>query len=265
MTDENSAGQKLDKLLSALDSITQRMDAMEQREAAATKQRRADSRKRKDSVADAPGVVPKSAGDPDDPYRKIDEPKQLAADDEGNANMSDDLPEKMRRAKALRDELNALERQVSREMREQGPLIEAEESAMADYQARADETYAALGKRAPAPLPGERLRQYRGRLLKPLQQYSETWRHVALGEQPDKNLQVIEKQIFADAVAYADSGSHLAPDETHAISKKDDSGRTITEFKGASFVRQFKRPKQYARLNDPQAHRLRELLSRGGI
>ncbi|WP_428988562.1 hypothetical protein [Methylocapsa aurea] len=241
------------------------MDAMERREAAATKQRRGDSRKRKDSAAEAPGVVPKSAGDPDDPYRKIDEPKQLAADDEGNANMSDDLPEKMRRAKALRDELNALEKTVSREMREQGPLIEAEEAAMADAQARADEVYAALGKRAPAPWPGERMRQYRARLLNPLKLHSDTWRNVRIEDQSEGNLGVIEKQIFADAVAYADSGSHLAPDETHAISKKDDSGRTITEFKGASFVRQFKRPKQYARLNDPQAHKLRELLSRGGI
>lgn len=251
MSDNND--DKLDKLLTALDSITKRMDAMEGREVAAAKQRRADSRKRR---ADATEINEKTGES-----MRPEMPLPVAADSAKDESMND-LPEAIRRAKEMRDELNSLERKISRDMREQGVLTEQEESAMADAQAKADSVYAALGKRAPAPLPGERIRQYRARLLRPLQQHSDTWRSVNIAEQPDKNLQVIEKQVFADAVAYADSGSHLPPDETHAISKRDESGRTITEFKGASFIRQFQQPARLARLNDPQAHKLRELLSR---
>lgn len=263
MTDETNSGAALDKLLSAIDGMTQRLDALEKRQVAADKQRRADARKRKDSAAEVSGVVPKSAGDPDDPDRKIDEPRRLAADN-GDENVN--LPEEIRRAKALREELYQMERRISGAMREQGPLCEAEEGLMADAQARADSAYAALGKRAPAPLPGERLSAYRVRLLRPLQRHSE-FSSIDLAAQPAKNLDILEPKIFADAMSAADAGSHLPDGELLPISKVDESGRRTTEFRGrGSFVRNFKHPARVvSRILDPREARLRELLQRGEI
>ena len=180
----------------------------------------------------------------------------------------DDLPEKIRKAKEMRAELNALEREVSSEMKETcaGPLHEAEEHAIADCQARADAAYSELGKRAPAPWPGERLPQYRRRLLQPLKSHSKTWSDVDLATQSGKNLDVIEKQIYANAIAYADSNDFAQGDEMRAVHKTDDSGRRITEFRGrSSFINQFKGAGYRARIVDPREIKLRELLQREQI
>jgi hypothetical protein len=256
MANEQNAGERLDNILAALTSMSQRMDSLEEND-----KRRADA-----EAKDESSYVPPSANDPDDPYRKIDEPRRVAADDDkGTKPMADDLPTKIRKAKAMRDALNALEREVSSEMKEtaQGPLHEMEEHAIADCQARADTAYNELGKRAPAPWPGERLTQYRKRILQPLKAHSKTWSDVDLATQSGKNLDVIEKQIYADAIAYADSNDAVRGDEMRVVSKTDESGRRITEFRGRhSFINQFKGIGYRATLRDPREHRLRELLQR---
>jgi hypothetical protein len=254
-------GQQLDKILSCLAGMASRLDALEARPSDAAKPRRA-----KADAEKGKSYVPPLAGDRDDPDRKIDEPRRVAADNEGIKPMSDDdLPEKIRRAKALRDQLRALESEVNREMRQQGPLCESEESAMADAQARADSVYGALGKRAPGPLPGERLAQYRVRLLKPLKSHSKTWSDVDLSAQSgSKNMDLIERQILDDAQVFADSAESYQGDGLQAVSKQDpDTGHRVTTFKGRrSFINQFRDEARLARIVDPREIRLRELLQR---
>jgi hypothetical protein len=264
-------GQKLDQILKCLDGLSQRLDEVEKRGADYDKRSRADARKRARADAEkskGENYVPPLAGDRDDPDRKIDQPRQTAADNEGTANMTDDLPTKIARAKQMRDELNRLERECNADMRQQGPMCEAEEGMIADAQARADSTYAAFGKRAPAPLPGERLAQYRVRLLKPMKSHSKTWSDVDLNTQSGKNLDLIERQIYADAATFADSAENLPSDDAlHPTTTTDpNSGHRVTTFRGRrSFVNQFKGEARLATVRDPREHRLRELLQKGGI
>ena len=267
MTDEQKIGEKLDKLLSCIGGLAKRLDAVEQAGADADKRDRADARKRAKADAEAKGksYVPPLAGDRDDPDRTIDQPRQTAADATKDLEMTD-LPEKIRRAKEMRAELNALEREVSSQMQEtaRGPMHEMEETAIADCQARADAVYSELGKRAPAPWPGERLRQYRQRLLQPLKSHSRTWSDVDLSTQSGKNLDLIEKQIFADAVVYADSNDAVRGDEMRPVIKTRRFRRRITEWRGkSSFINQFKGVAYRATITDPKIHELRELLQRG--
>lgn len=275
MADERNIGETLDKVLSHVDGLCKRLDALEKANADYDLRNRSDARNR--AKADAANIAqgkdapaPPMLNDPDDPYRRYGDPKQTAADDnKGTQNMADDLPTKIRKAKAMRDELNHLEREVSREMQAtaQGPLHEAEEAAMAEMQARADSVYNELGKRAPAPWPGERAPAYRLRLLKPLQGYSEGFKSLDLAAQTPKNIDVFEKQIFSDAIAYADSAERYADNaEPVPIVKTDDSGRRITTFRGKhSFINKFKGETRLATIRDPREFALRELLQKGQV
>jgi hypothetical protein len=250
---------KLDKVLAALDVMAQRMDAIERAGADARKRARADAEKGKN-------YVPPLAGDRDDPARKIDGPRQTAADNNtGTTSMTDDdLPTQIQQAKKLRDELYERERRISAAMKVQGPLCQAEEEQIADAQSRCDAAYSAFGKRAPAPLPGERLAQYLPRILKPLQRHSETWRDVKIENFSGKNLEKIERDIIADAQVFADSAENVpSGDELVAVQKRDDSGRMITTFRGRrSFINQFRPPAHVATITDPKAIELRALLQR---
>ena len=262
MANEKNTGELLDKILAAIGGMASRLDALEARPADAAKPRRAKADAEKGELS----YVPPLAGDGSG--RRIDQPVKTAADNEGMTNMSepDDLPTKIIKAKALRDQLRALESEVNRDMRQQGPLCESEENAMADAQARADCVYGALGKRAPGPLPGERLAQYRVRLLKPLKSHSKTWADVDLSTQSgSKNMDLIERQIIDDAQAFADSAENCPSDGgMQAVQKRDDSGRMITTFRGkSSFINQFRAPANRATIRDPREIRLREILQRG--
>ncbi|MGO9774868.1 MAG: hypothetical protein ACLPSW_35970 [Roseiarcus sp.] len=271
MSDERNVGELLDKTLAVVDGLCKRLDAIEKAGADYDKRNRADARKR--AKTDAAAAIPRGKDAPqssdEDPYRDPSKPRQTAADDNtGTANMSeDDLPTKILRAKALRDELYALEGEVKRDMRVQGPLCEAEAEQMADAQARADSAYSALGKRCPGPMPGERLAQYHARILNPLKRYSETWRDVKIENFAGKNLEKIESDIIADAQTFADSAENVPNgDELVPVQKSDDSGRMITTFRGRrSFVNQFKGPAMRATIRDPREHRLREILAREQI
>jgi len=274
MANEQNKGELLDKILAVIDGMAGRLDAIEKAGTDADKRARADKQRRAKADAEAKGkgenYVPPLAGDRDDPDRKIDEPRQTAADDNtGTNDMTDDLPTKIRKAKEMRDALNALEREVTSEMREtaRGPLYEAEQEQIADCQARADSAYNELGRRAPPPLPGERLLQYRRRLLQPLKSHSMTWKDVNLADHSGGNLDVIEKQIYSDAIAYADSAENCPNgDELVPVQKRDDSGRMVTTFRGRhSFINQFKGAAYRATIQDPRAIQLRELLQKNGM
>jgi hypothetical protein len=154
------------------------------------------------------------------------------------------------KAKAMRDELNRLERHIAEESQRR-PVTPADEKAMIEMQARADAVYEELGRRAPPPLPGEQPIEFRRRLLEPLKKYSE-WSNTPLDSLSPDVLDRVEPDIFAAARADAASPTDMADGEIREIVKKDDrTGHVVTTFRGppsSHFVRQFTRPVRRARL-----------------
>ena len=102
-------------------------------------------------------------------------------------------------------------------------------------QSKADAVAQAFGDAAPRWLEGERLSQYRARLLRPYQKYSPAWRDVPLPSFPsDKALDTVENQVFADAVKEAKQPTTLTlkPGELVERIVTDDTGRRIRKFYG---------------------------------
>jgi hypothetical protein len=149
------------------------------------------------------------------------------------------------KAKAIRDELYALERRISERSQRMGPITPNDEADMRNMQARADEVYESLGRRAPPYLPLERPEEYRRRLLEPMKECSSDWRSVDLNAVDDATLNRIEPQLFAAARADALCPHDLKPGEMREIMKRDErTGHTISTFVGRDthFVKQFTRP-----------------------
>lgn len=99
-------------------------------------------------------------------------------------------------------------------------------------QARADAVAAQHGLNAPPPMMGERLRDYRRRLLKEFKPMSSVYKNVDLAAIKDPTLFAIaERQILADAAS--DAARLSAPDGTLREIRKQAGGHTIIEFYGS--------------------------------
>jgi hypothetical protein len=127
------------------------------------------------------------------------------------------------------------------------PLSDGVASAYRGAQARADSAVRALGDTSGAPpwLDGERLVDYRRRLLEPLKPHSPTWRNVDVPRAEDV-LRVAENQIYADA-SYAAEHPIVPPGQMIERTTTDRTGRRITRFHGdpAAWLNDFKLPTQY--------------------
>jgi hypothetical protein len=98
-------------------------------------------------------------------------------------------------------------------------------------QSKADAVYTAFNDSAPAPLVGERLIDYRLRLLKPLQPHSAAWRNTEIPAN-EQVLKVAETQVYADAAAEARAPSNVPAGTLVERIEKDITGRRITRFFG---------------------------------
>ena len=157
--------------------------------------------------------------------------------------------EKLEELQRLRAEVRRLERAAENEAKRMQPLTEADERHMTDMQARADEAYSAAGRRAPPPLPLERPDEYRRRLVDGVKGYSPRWReHDRIHELRDDALEVVESQIFADAVENGRTHGLMAR-QIRPMKSRTDAGHAAVDYVGgpeASFVRQFERPARRA-------------------
>lgn len=128
----------------------------------------------------------------------------------------------------------------------EGKLAEPskEESAkMADAQAKADSVYQAFGDHAPRPMMGESLLAYRARLASKMQVHSKTFKEAKLTAIGDESvLAGIETSIYADAMEAASASPEIPVGMLREVSRKDATGRVITEFQGApgAWTGQFK-------------------------
>jgi len=128
---------------------------------------------------------------------------------------------------------------------EEAKKCDDEEAAYADCQAKADSVYSAFGKSASRPLQGESLMAYRKRMVRGLQAHSDEMKNVNINAIKDEAmLSVVEKRVYADAVAASRGTGAIAKGQLIEIHKKDRAGRTITEFRGdmEAWLGEFKLP-----------------------
>jgi hypothetical protein len=124
------------------------------------------------------------------------------------------------------------------------PKSDDEHAAFADAQARADAVFNGFGQRAPRPLEGEALFDYRKRLATKLKSYSPVWKSVKFSQLPEEAFGIAENQVYSDAIAAASNPTDLEAGELRQVTKTDPTTgvRTINFYGKESFVKQMGRP-----------------------
>ncbi|HGY4931779.1 NUDIX domain-containing protein [Citrobacter freundii] len=150
------------------------------------------------------------------------------ADADEKAKADAEEAERMAKEKAdsdLRREIAELKSRIPTE------LSDEERNEVADAQVKADSVFSCFGKRAPAPLSGEKPLSYRRRLLVQLQEHSPDFKSVDLSSIADAALLgFAEKQIYADAQSAA--SLTVGPGMLREIKRADATGRQISTFEG---------------------------------
>jgi hypothetical protein len=127
-------------------------------------------------------------------------------------------------------------------------LNDADFTALADAQARADAVMSMHGTRAGRPMDGETPDAYRLRHAKALQAHSDSWKGVDLTKlvADSAAFGIAEKAIYADAEAAAMRPVNGPSGELRSVTRVDsETGRRSIEWYGqGTFVRKFKQPKR---------------------
>jgi len=239
------AGEKLDKVLAALDSLGKRMDSVE-----ASEKARADSAKKD---ADGDGAEGTKGGEED---RREGKAEKLVADSKKDGEECE--ADKKAKADAEEKEKARMDADIAKriadvEARLPMQMSDADFAALADAQAKADAVFSAFGDSAPRPLNGETLLAYRRRLATKLKGHSGAWKPVDLSTlNSSAAFDVAEAQIYKDALDAARNPADLPHGELREIQKFDRvTGRTMREFVGSpsSWMSQFSSGKARAKLN----------------
>jgi hypothetical protein len=206
--------------------------------------KRKDSAKKADSKkADAKKADAKKADDDDDD-KKDDAfpPKKVKDDDDDDDDKKDDAAKAD--SAALRRQLQDQATTLRRLEALLKPKSDDEHAAFADAQARADAVFNGFGQRAPRPLEGETIIDYRKRLATKLKGYSTAWKSVKFSQLPEEAFNIAETQVYADAIAAATNPTDLEAGELRQVTKTDPTTgvRTIVFYGKESFVKQMGRP-----------------------
>lgn len=129
------------------------------------------------------------------------------------------------REKQMKDELEALKSHTN--------MQPEERSGFGEAQARADSVYRLNGKQAPPVMAGEKLFDYRRRLLAPLLKDSAQFAKINLAATNLDILDAIEPVVLADAAAAARDVSKIPGGQMRKTERRDATGRTITEWHGS--------------------------------
>jgi len=238
----DASGEKLDAILSALNSIAVRVDEMEKNLPAPPLVTAADKKAKHDDDMEAC----------DDDAKKDDDEEEMVAkkaDKKAKKDAEGSDPKEHGKAGEIKpDDEGKIEEPGHMEFKkddddeeeeakkddDEAAKMDEEETKYADAQAKADSVLAGFGKSATRPLQGESLMAYRKRLLRGVQGYSDAYKGINLASIKDaKLLDLAEKQIFADALAASKAPLHYAADQLIELHEKDRAGRTITKFKGS--------------------------------
>jgi hypothetical protein len=176
-----------------------------------------------------------------------------------DGEMEKKAEEKEVEAKALKKAADAatakvadLERQL-REVASQMPkqLSDADYSAMAEVQARADSVYSQFGDSASRPLNGEDVLAYRKRLALKLKPHSPQWKGIDISKLDATVFDIAETRIYADAAEAAMHPTDVASNTLREVTRRQRGGHEITEFYGSPEAcwAPFKMPKMKGRIN----------------
>ncbi len=135
----------------------------------------------------------------------------------------------------------------------------SERDALAAAQTRADGVAAMFGDRAPPPIPGETAVDYRKRMVSRFQRHSDRFKGTRLDTVDAATLDLVEDQVFADAVANARAPGDVTPGVLIPYVTRDPAGREITRFHGdvGAFLAPFvPYERQMVRLNTPRLERM---------
>lgn len=226
------AGQKLDKVLTCLDSLGKRMDSFEdmekkkadaEEEAVKAAKEKADAEEKEKADAEAEELRKK--GDAEQFKKDADEAEEKRkADAKADAQALVDAG-----LKPVADRIAEVAAKMPK------ALSDEDYHKMADAQARADDVFSALGARAPRPLDGEDLLAYRRRLAGGLKTHSAAWKTVDLTAIADAvAFDNIETQIYADATRAAHTPVDLPAGVLREVGRTDPTtGQRTVSFYGA--------------------------------
>lgn len=240
----NTTDQKLDAVLTHLDSLHKRMDAADERD-----KKYADSFQKMDTVC--------SRVDAWDEEKKADKARKDAADKEAEDKAKKDAEDADAKKKAEEDDKAKKDaadekarndaaaaaragdddiRKSIADLNKRLPveLPEAERQRFVAVQSRAERVAQAFGDSAGAPrwLQGETLDQYRRRLLGGYVKHSAAWKDIDLTPFADKALDTVETQVYADAYREATHPTSITSGELRMSIRSDETGRQIREFHG---------------------------------
>ena len=226
----DAQGDKLDAIMSLLGKTISRLDEMETKSnlPAPPLVTAADKKAKADGADDVPMKAKDDEAEKSAPVEKSDSEGKIQAP---AGEMKFDEEEEESKSKMDEDE--------------EAKKCDDEEAVMADCQAKADSVYSAFGKSASRPLQGETLMSYRKRMVRGLQAHSDEMKNVNINAIKDEAmLAVVEKRVFADALAASRGNGAIAKGQLIEIHKKDRAGRTITEFRGdmEAWLGEFKLP-----------------------
>jgi hypothetical protein len=247
----------LKKLNDSLADLEKKVDSMEtttknpiKGDAEEDKEKKPDGEGGEPPPKEAPkemAACDKKKDDADEEKAKADKAKADAEEEEKKKE------EEEKKADAARADaaatVTALKQRIADLERVIKPRSDEEHAAFADAQSRADAVFNGFGKRAPRPLEGEALVDYRKRLATHLKVYSDSWKNVKLSQLPDQAFDVAEGQIYADSVKAAASPIDLSEGELRAVTRQDQTtGQRTTVFYGnESFVKGMGRPSRRVR------------------
>lgn len=196
---------------------------------------------------------PFAKDDDDDDKRKRDAAARRGDDDDDKKRDDAARADAAETRRLLKEQAAQIERLTAMLK----PRSDDEHAAFADAQARADAVYNGFGLRAPRPLEGEGLVDYRRRLATKLKMHSATWKDVKLNQLPDAAFTIAESAIYADAEGAASRPVDLQPGELRMVSKVDPvTGGRVNVFYGAEhFTKAMGRPGRKVRSFNTQASR----------
>ncbi len=205
----NGINQKIDGVVTRMDSLEQRDKARADAEDQAKKE--AEEKAKADEAAEEQRKADKAAAKEAEEKAKADE---AAAKDAEEKAKADSEAEEQRKA----DEEAEKERN---------------DSALAEAQAKADSAFSACGKNAPAPFSGENALDYRKRALIAMQKHSPAHKDVNIRAIADSaTLAVLEDAIFSAARQSIEKEMMSTQGQLHKRIRNDEAGRRITEYQG---------------------------------
>jgi hypothetical protein len=157
----------------------------------------------------------------------------------------------LRENKTMKIRLDELESQFKRASQ---PLSTEDRDALAMAQARADSVAQHFGEHVLAPLSGESPISYRRRLAAKFQKHSDKLKNVRLDAIDGEAFDVLENQIYADAMIVATSTDVLKAGVLIPHVRHDSAGREITTFTGDmnAWLGAFKQGKNPIVMHRPQ-------------